>query len=73
MNTPPECYYSFSHSHDESMQWSVIYKEQPICSKRTFPEAVRCAEHFKLSPSEYFWNGFEGQFVLMVNIPEVTA
>ena len=73
MTTPPECYYSFSHSHDESMQWSVIYKEQPICSKRTFPEAVRCAATFNLTPSEYFWNGFEGQFILMVNIEEVTA
>jgi hypothetical protein len=55
------------------MQWSVIYKEQPVCSKRTFPEAVLCAEDFNLTPSEYFWNGFEGQFVLMVNIEEVKA
>ena len=68
----PECYYSFSDSHDETVQWSVIYKEQPICSKRTFPEAVRCAESFNLKPSEYFWNGFVGQFILMIKIEEVT-
>ena len=73
MTTPPECYYSFSHSHNENAQWSVIYKEQPICSKRTFPEAVHCAATFNLTPSEYFWNGFECKFVLMVNIKEVTA
>jgi hypothetical protein len=54
------------------MQWSVIYKEQPICSKRTFPEAVRCAESFNLKPSEYFWNGFEGKFILMIKIEEVS-
>jgi hypothetical protein len=73
MKTPPECYYSFSPSDDESMQWSVIYKEQPICSKRTFFEAVRCAESFNLTPSEYFWNGFVGQYILTVHVEDATA
>lgn len=70
----PKCYYSYSQSADNDLNnWSVIVDEQPICSKRTFPEAVRCAEFYKLTPSEYFWNGVIGQFVQLVNIEEVKA
>ena len=69
----PKCYYSYSESADNDLNnWSVIVDGQPICSKRTFPEAVRCAESFNLSPSEYFWNGVIGQFVQLVKIEEVT-
>ena len=70
----PKCYYSFAqHNDDDINNWSVIVDGQPICSKRTFPEAVRCAESFKLTPSEYFWNGVIGQFIQLVNIEEVKA
>jgi len=69
----PKCYYSYSPSADDDINnWSVIVDEQPICSKRTFPEAVRCAGTFNITPSEYFWNGITGQFVQLVNIKEVT-
>ena len=70
----PKCYYSFTQYNDNDVyNWSVIVDEMPICSKRTFPEAVCCAESFNLSPSEYFWNGVIGQFVQLVNIEEVKA
>lgn len=79
----PKCYYSYSESADNDINnWSVIVDNLHfgsfddfriiICSKRTFPEAVRCAKFFNLTPSEYFWNGVIGQFVQLVNIEEVT-
>jgi hypothetical protein len=69
----PKCYYSFAQYNDNDVyNWSVIVDGLPICSKRTFPEAVRCAGTFNLTPSEYFWNGVIGQFVQLVNIEEVT-
>ena len=69
----PKCYYSFAQYNDDDINnWSVIVDDMPICSKRTFPEAVRCAKTFGLTPSEYFWNGVIGQFVLMIKIEEVT-
>jgi hypothetical protein len=69
----PKCYYSYSESADDDINnWSVIVDGQPICSKRTFPEAVRCAKSFNLTPCVYFWNGITGQFVQLVNIEEVT-
>jgi len=70
----PKCYYSYSESADNDLNnWSVIVDGQPICSKRTFPEAVRCAESFNLDPCLYFWNGVIGQFVQLVKIEEVKA
>lgn len=69
----PKCYYSFVQYNDDDINnWSVIVDGMPICSKRTFPEAVRCAKTFDLTPSEYFWNGVIGQFVRLIKIEEVT-
>lgn len=72
---PPDCYYSFSTfgRYDRTDHWCVIYKGGPICFTTTFEGAHNVAKQFGLVPSEYYWNGDMGQFMLIVNIEEISS
>jgi hypothetical protein len=67
MNAIPSCYFSRTDG-----QWSIIYREMPICAPTTFNNADAVAKAMERGPKftsqakverSVFWDGEKGEFV----------